>query len=85
MRASRWIWAVFGMLVASRTVSAAAKPLSVRLRIWGGFMAPPWVQKLGVEMGATSIELWQDYRGFPTVPDAQLKRWAKMVEANDSP
>jgi hypothetical protein len=33
-------------------------------------------------MGATSIELWQDYGGFPTVPDAQLKRWATMVEAN---
>jgi len=41
--------------------------------------------KLGVEMGATSIELWQDYRGFPTVPDKDLKRWAKMIEANDSP
>jgi hypothetical protein len=41
--------------------------------------------KLGVQMGATSIELWQDYRGFPTVPNDQLKRWAKMVEANDSP
>jgi hypothetical protein len=38
--------------------------------------------KKGVEMGATSIELWQDYGGFPTVPDAQLKRWAAMIEAN---
>jgi hypothetical protein len=115
------------------------KPLAVRLRIWGGFMAPPWVRKLGglgvrcvfdnhnldteyprplrpiyalmkelgpeivfqtwrtnpedfegtiklgVAMGATTIELWQDYRGFPLVPNDQLKRWARMVEANDSP
>jgi hypothetical protein len=70
------------------------KPLAVRLRVWGGFKAPPWVLnlgggpikavqiKLGVAQGATSIELWQDYGGFPTVPDAQLKRWAAMVEAN---
>jgi hypothetical protein len=36
----------------------------------------------GVAQGATSIELWQDYRGFPLVPDAQLKRWAALVEAN---
>ena len=41
--------------------------------------------RMGVEHGATSIELWQDYRGFPLVPDAQLKRWAAMVEANKSP
>jgi len=38
--------------------------------------------KMGVDQGATSIELWQDYRGFPLVPDETLKRWAKMVEAN---
>ena len=41
--------------------------------------------KKGVAHGATSIELWQDYGGFPTVPDAQLTRWAAMVEANRSP
>jgi hypothetical protein len=41
--------------------------------------------KKGVAQGATSIELWQDYGGFPTVPDAQLKRWAALVEANRSP
>jgi len=41
--------------------------------------------KLGVAHGATSIELWQDYKGFPTVPNDKLRRWAKMVEANDSP
>lgn len=38
--------------------------------------------KKGVAEGATSIELWQDYGGFPAVPDAQLTRWAALVEAN---
>lgn len=33
-------------------------------------------------MGATAIEPWQDYKGFPPVPDATLKRWAAMIEAN---
>ena len=32
--------------------------------------------------GATAIELWQDYKGFPLVPDATFKRWASMLEAN---
>ena len=41
--------------------------------------------KFGVAQGATSIELWQDYGGFPTVPDALLKRWAAMVETNQTP
>jgi hypothetical protein len=40
------------------------------------------VIRKGVSMGATAIELWQDYKGFPLVPDATLKRWAAMVEAN---
>jgi hypothetical protein len=38
--------------------------------------------KMGVAYGATSIELWQDYRGFPLVPDETLRRWAAMVEAD---
>ena len=41
--------------------------------------------KFGVAQGATSIELWQDYGGFPTVPNDLLKRWAAMVEANKTP
>jgi hypothetical protein len=40
--------------------------------------------KRGVALGASSIELWQDYGGFPQVPDATLKRWAAMLEANKS-
>jgi len=38
--------------------------------------------KYGIAQGATAIELWQDYGGFPAVPDADLKRWARMVEDN---
>lgn len=38
--------------------------------------------RLGVAQGATSIELWQDYGGFPAVPDATLKHWAQLIEAN---
>ena len=38
--------------------------------------------KMGISYGATAIELWQDYKGFPLVPDATLKRWAAMIEAN---
>ncbi|HKC62129.1 MAG TPA: hypothetical protein VKB86_00760, partial [Pyrinomonadaceae bacterium] len=38
--------------------------------------------KLGVSLGAGSIELWQDYKGFPLEPNAKLKRWAAMLEGN---
>ena len=38
------------------------------------------IQK-GVSLGASGIELWQDYQGFPLVPDATLKRWATMIES----
>ena len=38
--------------------------------------------RFGVEQGATAIELYQDYHGFPEVPDAQLRRWAKLIEDN---
>jgi hypothetical protein len=34
----------------------------------------------GVSLGASSIELWQDYQGFPLVPDAKLRHWAAMLE-----
>jgi hypothetical protein len=40
--------------------------------------------KLGVAQGATSIELWQDYGGFPLVSNDKLKRWAAMIEANQT-
>jgi hypothetical protein len=38
--------------------------------------------RMGVSYGASSIELYQDYGGFPLVADDQLKQWAAMVEAN---
>lgn len=38
--------------------------------------------KLAVSLGAGSIELWQDYKGFPLEPNAKLKRWAEMIEGN---
>ena len=37
----------------------------------------------GVSLGASSIELWQDYQGFPLVPDATLKRWATISKDSD--
>ena len=40
--------------------------------------------RMGVAQGATSIELWQDYGGFPLVSNDKLKRWAAMVEANQT-
>jgi hypothetical protein len=36
--------------------------------------------RYGVSLGANSIELYQDFGGFPYVPDQLLKRWATMVE-----
>ena len=38
--------------------------------------------RLGVSYGASSIELYQDYGGFPLVPDARLREWAALVEGN---
>jgi hypothetical protein len=42
----------------------------------------PATIKFGVAHGASSIELYQDFGGFPLVPNAQLKQWAKWIEAN---
>jgi hypothetical protein len=38
--------------------------------------------KMGVSYGASSIELYQDYGGFPYVDDFKLKQWAAMLEKN---
>lgn len=32
----------------------------------------------GIALGASSIELWQDFGGFPLVPDDTLKSWAAL-------
>ena len=39
----------------------------------------------GVALGASSIELWQDFGGFPLVPDATLMRWAEWLESGVEP
>ncbi|MFO1412707.1 MAG: hypothetical protein U1F10_02105 [Burkholderiales bacterium] len=36
----------------------------------------------GVAMGATAIELWQDYKGFPLESPDRLRKWAALIEAN---
>ena len=41
--------------------------------------------RYGVSLGAGSIEVWQDFGGFPHVPDEQLRRWAAIVERNSRP
>jgi hypothetical protein len=38
--------------------------------------------KMGVSYGASSIELYQDYGGFPLVADDKLRQWAAMIETN---
>ena len=38
--------------------------------------------KMGLSYGASSIELYQDYGGFPLVADDKLKQWAAMLETN---
>src|SRR5262245_39558203 len=38
--------------------------------------------RLGVSYGASSIELWQDYGGFPLVADAKLREWAALIAGN---
>jgi hypothetical protein len=40
--------------------------------------------KMGVSYGASSIELYQDYGGFPLVADDKLKQWAVMLETSAS-
>ncbi len=41
--------------------------------------------QLAVDNRATAVELWQDYKGFPLVPIPQLKKWAALVESNQTP
>jgi hypothetical protein len=38
--------------------------------------------RLGVSYGASSIELYQDYGGFPLVADGKLREWAALLEQN---
>jgi hypothetical protein len=36
----------------------------------------------GVTLGASSIELWQDFPGFPKVAVPTLRHWANLIAAN---
>ena len=36
----------------------------------------------GVALGASSIELWQDFGGFPLVAPSTLRHWAHLLAAN---
>ena len=36
----------------------------------------------GVALGASSIELWQDFGGFPKVSKPTLRRWADLIATN---
>jgi hypothetical protein len=42
----------------------------------------PGTIRLGVQLGASGIELYQDYPGFTKVPAATLKEWAGWIEGN---
>ena len=35
--------------------------------------------------GAGAIELYQDFGGFPLVPNGRLRYWANLIEANNPP
>jgi hypothetical protein len=37
----------------------------------------------GIALGASAIELWQDFRGFPLVPNDTLKAWAALFPQQD--
>jgi hypothetical protein len=39
--------------------------------------------KLGVAYGASAIELYQDFGGFPKVKPGKLRFWAGLIEANN--
>lgn len=41
--------------------------------------------RFGAYYGASGIELYQDYGGFPYVANSRLKKWAAMLEGNDPP
>jgi hypothetical protein len=42
------------------------------------------VIRKAVSMGATAVELWQDYKGFPLEPDWRLKYFEALMEENSS-
>jgi hypothetical protein len=64
---------------------AAMKKSGAEVEFQTGGASPPdlgGVIGYGVEMGATSIELYQDYGGFTQVPDDDLRKYSAMLEHN---
>jgi hypothetical protein len=74
-----------GLAKALVPIYAAMKQMGPEIVFQTAQETPPdfdaVIQK-GVAMGATAIELWQDYKGFPLEPDARLRKWAAQIEAN---
>jgi hypothetical protein len=68
-----------------QTIYAAMKKSGAEVEFQTGGASPPDLGAVigyGVEMGATSIELYQDYGGFTQVPDDDLRKYAGMLEHN---
>lgn len=69
-----------------QTIYEAMKTSGAEVEFQTGGAAPPDLGAVignGVEMGATSIELYQDYGGFTQVPDDDLRTYSAMLEHND--
>jgi hypothetical protein len=68
-----------------QTTYAAMKTSGAEVEFQTGPASPPdvgGVIAFGVENGASSIELYQDYGGFTQVSDADLKKYSAMLLAN---
>ncbi|WP_235616595.1 hypothetical protein [Mycobacterium montefiorense] len=68
-----------------RKIYAAMKRSNAEVEFQTGGASPADLAAVigyGVEMGATSIELYQDYGGFTQVPDDDLRKYAAMLEHN---
>jgi hypothetical protein len=68
-----------------QTIYAAMKKSGAEIECQTGGASPPDLGAVigyGVEMGATSIELYQDYGGFTLVPDDDVRKYAAMLEHN---
>ncbi len=83
----RWAFVVLGS-AASAMVAAAPPPQTHRdqapdrpLDAPGGENFLGTIRR-GVALGASAIELWQDYGGFPEVEEAKLRHWAQLIKKN---
>ncbi|WAC92301.1 hypothetical protein [Mycobacterium sp. Aquia_213] len=68
-----------------QTIYAAMKSSGAEVEFQTGGASPPDLGAVigyGVQQGATSIELYQDYGGFTEVPDDDLRKYAAMLEHN---